>query len=249
MSIPYLTKTLTTDDNHTIACNHYKKGRQEVIVIAHGFYNNKDTILFKNIAELFAEHFDVLSFDFRGHGKSTGFFSWTAREVYDLRSVIHHAKAERYKKIGVIGFSLGAAIGLIEASENQAIDSIIAVSAPYDVRDIDFCFWEQEMVSDLMLNIGPKGKGKGIRPGNPFLKKKTPLAVVASIAPRPVLFLHGEKDWLIKPRHSERLYQAAREPKEMQIIPQAGHAEKIYDSFPQEFKQICLQWFARTLET
>src|SRR5205823_1620387 len=119
----------------------------------------------------------------------------------------------KYKKIGVIGFSMGAAAALIEASRNRAIRSVIAVSAPSDCNRIDFHFWESEMLNDLKLNIGPKGKGKGVRPGSPFGSKIKPLDIVAKISPTPVLFLHGEKDWLIKSRHSQKLYAAASEPK------------------------------------
>jgi pimeloyl-ACP methyl ester carboxylesterase len=239
--------TLKIEDATEIAFDHYKMGNSGVIVLAHGFFNNKDAYLFKKIAEMFSKEYDVISFDFRGHGKSEGKYTWTFKEEEDLRAIILYAKEKGYKKIGVIGFSLGAAVTLIEASKNSAIDSIIAVSTPYDFRKMDFHFWEKEMLNDLKLNLGFKGKGKGIRPGNLFLKKTRPIDVINKLAPKPVLFIHGEKDWLIKPYHSQKLFEMTKEPKKIYIVKEAGHAEKIFDDHKEEFEQACKDWFNETL--
>ncbi|MBU1043588.1 MAG: alpha/beta hydrolase [Candidatus Omnitrophica bacterium] len=239
--------TLKTFDRQTIALDHYRNGFKKVVVLAHGFYNNKDAYLFKAIAAELAKYYDVLVFDFRGHGKSTGLFSWTADEPKDLSVVLAYAKEQGYDQVGIVGFSLGAAVAIIEASHNRIINSVIAVSAPFDFWQINFHFWEPEMLSDLKLNLGIKGKGKGVRPGNILKKKIKPIDVVSKIAPVPIYFIHGEKDWIIKPKHSEKLFEKALDPKKLLIIQQAGHAEKIFDSNPNQFIQECVQWFEQTL--
>ncbi|OGX32769.1 MAG: hypothetical protein A2787_03535 [Omnitrophica WOR_2 bacterium RIFCSPHIGHO2_01_FULL_48_9] len=238
---------LKTKDRHVISGGHYRRGHPQAIVLAHGFFNNKDVFLFKKLAEDLARSYDVVAFDFRGHGESSGLFAWTAQEHQDMDEVIKYTREQGYQHIGVLGFSLGAAVALITASQNRDIHSVIAVSAPFDFWKIDYRFWEPEMLADLQLNIGPKGIGKGVRPGNPFAEKIRPLDIVDKIAPTPVLFMHGAQDWLIKPQHSEKLFAAAAEPKRLVIIPNAGHAEKIYDSHPQEFMRLCQEWFSRTL--
>lgn len=238
---------LTTLDSDKISVNHFKKGKEEAIILAHGFFNNKDVYLFRKISEMLHRHYDVISFDFRGHGKSNGLFSWTHHESADLRAVISYAVEEGYKKIGVIGFSLGAAVTLIEASRNRNIASIIAVSSPYDFWKIDFRFWEREMLNDLRIDFGPRGWGKGVRPGNPFLPKVKPIDIISEIAPTPILFLHGEEDWLIKPRHSEKLFDRARTPKELVVLPKAGHAETMFEKYETECERICTEWFGKTL--
>jgi pimeloyl-ACP methyl ester carboxylesterase len=239
--------SVLTEDGQRIAIQQYRNSSPNVIIIAHGFYNNKDTILFKGIAEAIHKNYDVITFDFRGHGKSSGLFSWTAEEEKDLRAVINYAKEKEYVRVGVIGFSLGAVVALLEASHNQNINSVIAVSAPADFWRINYHFWEKEMIEDLKLNLGAKGRGKGVRPGNPFLKKIRPIDIVDRIAPKPVLFLHGGKDWLIKPSHSHRLFVKAKEPKDVKIIDDGGHAERIFDAFPNQFEKICIDWFRQTL--
>jgi glycosyltransferase involved in cell wall biosynthesis/pimeloyl-ACP methyl ester carboxylesterase len=236
-----------TEDGERIALVHLKRGFSKVVIIAHGFYNNKDTFLFRKIAEALSKEYDVIVFDFRGHGKSGGKFSWTAYEHKDLQAVIGYAKENRYTKIGVIGFSLGAAAALIQASNHQDIDSLIVVSAPADPKSINYHFWEKDMWEDLKLNFGIKGQGKGVRPGNPFLKKIRPLDIVDKVSPMPVLFLHGEKDWLVKPGHSRRLFEKAKDPKALTIIKNGGHAERMFDVFPDQFIKICLDRFRETL--
>jgi 1,2-diacylglycerol 3-alpha-glucosyltransferase len=236
-----------TEDNKRIAFRHIKGGFPKVVIIAHGFYNNKDTLLFKKMTDAFSKEYDVIVFDFRGHGKSSDVFTWTALEQNDLRAIIAYAKENHYAKIGVIGFSLGAAIALIEASGHQGIDSVIAVSAPADLGSINYHFWENEMWQDLKLNLGVKGLGKGVRPGSPALRKVRPRDVVDKISPTPVLFLHGEKDWLVKLSHSQRLFVKAKEPKALTIIKDGGHAERLFDAFPDQFMKICLDRFRETL--
>jgi pimeloyl-ACP methyl ester carboxylesterase len=239
---------VTTEDGKRIALIHIKRGFSRVVIVAHGFYNNKDTFLFKGIAQALSKEYDVIVFDFRGHGKSSGRFSWTALEQKDLQAVIAYAKENHYTKIGVIGFSFGAATALIEAGIHHNIDSLIVVSAPADSGRINYHFWEKDMWKDLELNLGIKGRGKGFRPGNPFLRKIRPIDIVDKILTTPVLFIHGENDWLVKPSHSQRLFEKAKEPKALKIIKNGGHAERMFDVFPGQFMKVCLDRFRETLE-
>jgi pimeloyl-ACP methyl ester carboxylesterase len=236
-----------TEDGKRIAFCHVKGGFSKVVIIAHGFYNNKDTVLFKKITDAFSKEYDVIVFDFRGHGKSSDVFTWTALEQKDLQAIITYAKENKYAKIGVIGFSLGASIALIEASYHQNIDSVIAVSPPADLGRINYHFWEKEMWEDLKLNFGTKGQGKLVRMGSPSLQKIRPSDIVDKISPTPVLFLHGGKDWLVKASHSQLLFDKAKEPKALTIIKDGGHAERMFDAFPDQFMKICLDRFRETL--
>ncbi|MEI7998518.1 MAG: alpha/beta fold hydrolase [Candidatus Omnitrophota bacterium] len=239
--------TLKTTDRQRIEATHHEQGFKKAVILAHGFFNAKDAYLFREIANAISEHYDVIAFDFRGHGKSSGLFTWTSKECADLKAVINYTKDCGYESIGLMGFSLGAAISVIETSQNLDINSLIAVSAPYDFWEINFHFWEPAMIADLKLNLGEKAKGKGIRPGNPFDKKVKPISVVGKISPRPVLFIHGEEDWLIKSIHSRKLYEKAKEPKAIEMIKKGGHAEILYDTHPDLFMKLTLDWFKSTL--
>jgi pimeloyl-ACP methyl ester carboxylesterase len=52
-----------------------------------------------------------------------------------------------------------------------------------------------------------------------------PDAAAALISPVPLLIVHGDQDLYFPVDHARRLYEAAREPKELWIEPGFGHAE------------------------
>jgi fermentation-respiration switch protein FrsA (DUF1100 family) len=49
------------------------------------------------------------------------------------------------------------------------------------------------------------------------------------ISPAPLLIVHGDQDVYFPPEHGQQLYDAAREPKELWLLPGFGHAERYTD--------------------
>ena len=43
----------------------------------------------------------------------------------------------------------------------------------------------------------------------------------------PILFIHGEDDDFITPRHSREMYERTAGAKDLKLIPGAGHAESV----------------------
>ena len=52
-----------------------------------------------------------------------------------------------------------------------------------------------------------------------------PAEAAAQISPVPLLIVHGDKDHYFPPEHARQLYMAAREPKDLWLMPGMGHAE------------------------
>ncbi len=50
-------------------------------------------------------------------------------------------------------------------------------------------------------------------------------AALAQIAPRPILFVHGVDDTVVPAKNSEKMFAAASPPKELFLIPGAGHSD------------------------
>jgi len=50
-----------------------------------------------------------------------------------------------------------------------------------------------------------------------------PIATIQKIAPRPLLIVHGEEDTTIPARMSRELFEKANDPKNLLIVPGAGH--------------------------
>ena len=62
-----------------------------------------------------------------------------------------------------------------------------------------------------------------------------PVENVPEIAPRPILFIHGEKDDFTPLNHAYRLYEASQNPDDtLWIIPGADHV-KAYVTSPTEY--------------
>ena len=158
-----IANNLLTVDGQTIHYDLYPHGHQRLIIIAHGFFNSKDALLLKELGQALANQYDVLIMDFRGHGKSGGLFYWTSKEYLDLKAVLGYART-RYQKIGVIGFSLGAATSIITASQTDGIDTVISISAPSEFEKIECRFWELNVENDIFYNLIGEGRaGKGVR--------------------------------------------------------------------------------------
>lgn len=242
-----LSGTLLTSDKQKISYHHYKLGRDKVIIISHGFYNSKDSTLLKKLAESLLDDYDVFMFDFRGHGKSSGLFTWTSKEDKDLRAVLNYLEG-KYEKRGMIAFSLGGSVGINVLSENEMIDSLVCVSVPSDFKKIDYKFWKLDLEDDLVYTLftAEGRKGKGLRPGPFWFKKKRPIENVGKIK-IPILYIHGEKDWVIKPWHSQALYEKTNSQKKLVIIKNGPHSEYLMKRFSREFIGEVRDWFKDTL--
>ncbi|MDD5072174.1 MAG: alpha/beta fold hydrolase [Candidatus Omnitrophica bacterium] len=239
---------VATTDGVNIAYDHYKNGFDSVVIVCPGFFNSKKNSFMKKTVEIVSSSYDVIIFDFRGHGESGGKFTWTSTEPLDLGAVLDYAAGCGYKKIGVIGFSLGAATAMNVAVNRPEIKSMILISAPFSFWDMNYHFWEPEMLSDLMANFECKWEGKGAKLDNIFLPKVKPIKSVAEIKEIPMLFIHGDRDWVIKDYHSRKLYDAAvTKNKRLAILHNGFHAERLIEKYPDRMKELMLGWFKETL--
>ncbi|MBI3616578.1 MAG: alpha/beta fold hydrolase, partial [Candidatus Omnitrophica bacterium] len=120
---------VVTEDGVRISFDLYHRvGRQAVVIICPGFFQTKEAAIFQRLAHDLAKDQDVLCMDFRGHGRSGGFYTFSAREGADLEAVLEWARG-RYSEISILGFSLGGAIAINTAARfPDSIHSLIAVS-------------------------------------------------------------------------------------------------------------------------
>ncbi len=236
-----------TRDKINIAYEHYKNGSDSVVIVCPGFYNSKINRWMHKTVGLISPIYDVIIYDFRGHGQSGGKFTWSAKEDMDVDAVVDYAKACGYKHIGIVAFSLGAAAAVNAAAGRDDIDSMVLISCPTSFRRINFHFWEPEMFSDLKDDIDSKWQGKGARSANIFMPKKDPIDTIRQIKHAAILFIHGDRDWITKDRHSKKLFDAANTPKKLEIIKGGRHAERLVQFHADRIKELILEWFSKTL--
>lgn len=239
---------LVTKDGVKIAYEHFKNGFDSLVIICPGFFNSKANSAIRRSIELVADSRDVIIFDFRGHGQSGGKFTWTAKESLDLEAVLDHGVSCGYKKIGIIAFSLGAAVSIIVAAKRPEIKSMVLISAPYSFWDINYHFWEPEMLSDLKSMLDCKFEGKGVKMDHIFMDKERPMDRIPAVKDSAILFIHGAKDWVIKDYHSKKLYNSAMTyKKKIEIFNDGLHAERLIEQYPERMKELISSWFRETL--
>lgn len=232
---------LKTKDKINIAINYYKKGFDNVVIVAPGWCMTKDSDAFCKISEMFAKQFDVISLDFRGHGKSGGMYTFTSKELMDMDAVVRFARNNNYKKIYLAGFSLGAAMSLIYASKSRFIDKVIAVSAPTDFAKIENQMWKKEAWGETFKKFELK-RFLSIRPYPIILDKIKPIDIIEKIK-IPTLFIAGEKDPTVHPWHTKELYYRAICKKEYKEYKTGCHAEDLFLHFEDDFTKLCINWF------
>ena len=71
----------------------------------------------------------------------------------------------------------------------------------------------------------------------------SPLPAMSMISPIPLLVIQGDRDSIVPPHHAQRLYDAAREPKQLWIVPGAGHIQALGEEVQRDrlanyFKQV-----------
>ena len=237
------TDMLITKDKKSIAYKWYKNNHEKVVVIAHGFFNSKDSVLLTELAEHLAEKQDVFIFDLRGHGKSTGVFTWTSKEQIDLETALDYIRDE-YKSISIIGFSMGGSVSInVLAKEKYKIDSFICISAPSDCSKIDYKWWKLSIENDIVYSLLTKSgrTGKGIRPGPFWLYKEKPIDNIHKLK-MPVLYIHGDKDWVVDYKHSVKLHEKTNSSKKLVIMKNGPHAEYLMRRHKNELLQEIDGW-------
>jgi pimeloyl-ACP methyl ester carboxylesterase len=231
-----------------ISVDVYGRGRGgRAAIICPGFFQSKDTATFRRMCVALASsspsELDIVAMDFRGHGRSSGFFTFSAREGADLEAVVEWARRE-YDQLGVIGFSLGGAVAINTLARHPtAARSLVAVSAPSSFGEIEFKFSTAEAI-----RTGWRGleRGAGCRPGYPLLPKVAPVESVLKCG-MPKLFVHGTNDPIVGAQHSYRLFAAAPEPRRLEIFEGGGHAEDLFRQEPERFIRLVGSWLEDTL--
>ncbi len=226
-----------------ISIRRRKNDAASVVIVAPGFFQSKETRTFKRIENDLSSEFDVISMDFRGHGKSGGLYTFSAREADDLKAVADYARAG-YARVGVLGFSYGGTIAILETALHKNIDSLVCVGSPMASEEVEFKWWTFDA---MKLGLSGLEAGAGVRSGNPYLKKTRAIDAVSEIGPVPILFVHGEKDPTVSARHSRQMYAKAPGTKKLKIFEQGSHAEELYRQYPVEFMSAVKDWFRQTL--
>ena len=226
-------------------------GDGAAIAVSHGSHANGPGT-YPSVAFLNEAGYHVFVFDHRAHGQSGGEVTTLGPlEVEDLRGAVAYLRSRLDtdpERIGAMGCSMGSAVVIGAAARDPTIKAVVAESVYADMGEL----W------DRFGYVGVKGTSIGwswgavmrwatwLWTGYPVASFK-PEALISDISPRPVLIIHGEHDNAATTvADAHRLYEAARDPKELWIVADAGHCSA-HALFPEAYETRVLEFFDQAL--
>lgn len=166
--------------------------------------------------------FSVLLIDYRGYGRSEGNFPTEAAVYQDAATTWDYLVQQQQVKpsqIYIYGHSLGGAIATDLAVDHPDAAGLIVESS----------FTSMQQMVDYRRSYWMFPVGLILNQRFDSISKVRSLKI-------PVLFIHGTGDSVVPAAMSQQLYNIAPEPKQLVLIPNAGHnntAEVAGSRYPQ----------------
>ena len=191
------------------------------IVMVHGWTSSRREPFDKS-AYLHQAGYNILVFDFRGHGTSSGTYTTIGwREPADLRAAVGEAKQLSSGPIALLGYSMGAATAVEEAATDPRVSAVIEDSGFANLNDVmRFDFTHTTHLpsvpfASLLLTIASLDLH--------FDPNRVRPVLAAAELHRPLLVIIGTADTQVPPKQGFELYAAAEGPKQLLVVPGAGH--------------------------
>lgn len=164
--------------------------------------------------------FNVFLLDYRGYGASKGVPSLegAVRDIEDTLSMLLARPDLDGNKLVVFGQSLGGSLAIYAVAHSPLrnhIQALIVEGAFDSFRDI-----AREKLASFWLTW-PLQYPLSWTVRDDY----SPIREIGSIHPIPLLIIHGARDSTVPMANAERLFVAAREPKEIWILPKADHIQ------------------------
>ena len=220
-------------------------GSDKAVLFLHGHNSSYDFDVYR-APDLHEAGFNVMFFDFRAHGRSDGkMMTFGYKERWDVLAAIEFLHTRGMQHIGLYGTSYGGLTAMLTAPISPEVEAVISDGGPTRLMtgagawavERGLPLWLGRTMAWLFFSMTSLRLGVNIF-------KYEPIRWVGKISPRPIFFIHGDLDLLCA--DFDDLFAAAKEPKELWRLPEAGHttASALY---PEEHTRRVIEFFKRYL--
>jgi pimeloyl-ACP methyl ester carboxylesterase len=225
-------RTITNEHGEKLAYKYHraqtkrkpaKNARPPLILIGHGVTGNLERPLIEALAKASSEGgLHTVRFSFSGNGESEGKFgeATITKQIGDLGAMIDACEDAGYD-VTYIGHSMGAAVGILRASEDRRLKNLVCLAPMIHTRR----FVDAEF-GEVTPGKGNMWGEKGCRLTTAFVED---LKSIDTVAPRmseiecPLLVIHGSEDDVIPWSEAVAAHDFANEPKKLIQFTGAGH--------------------------
>jgi len=243
-----------------------RSARKGTIVFCHEFQSDMYSCV-RYTRPLIEAGFDVFTFDFRGHGDSSsgrGYrpLQWPSdKELGDVLGACAYVESSlaaegKSSEIGIFGISRGAGAALLAAASDPNIKAIVCDGAFGTAETLAALMkrWAYIFATvRLVYENHPDAFWRLLvwllmRFAQPKLHRRFPSVrkALKEMQPRPIFFVHGERDSYIRTDQAHLLYQAAPSPKYLWIAEEAKHNQSVV-THPRQYASRTVAFFRRHL--
>jgi alpha-beta hydrolase superfamily lysophospholipase len=235
------------------------------VLLFHGVADNRVGVIGQS-EFLLSAGYSVVMMDARAHGASEGpiaTYGWLERN--DTRAIIDALLSSLRnsclsiqwhgpgglncpppKHIFALGESMGAGIVLQSAAVDPRIEAVVAEAPFANLREASYDYAGLRKYPWLGKTLFAPGTWTLLYrdeklAGFPVAEVSPQKAVAAR--PFPVLLICDERDEALPCRHAQMIYDSARGPKQLWVVPRAFHTAA-YGFAPEEFRRRVLDFFA-----
>lgn len=246
--MPFEDVHVTTSDGLRLYGWFIPAAGRATVMLVHGYKDSRSSML--GVAEILHHHgYQVLVASLRGHDLNDGEkVSFGLREMKDLEAFDEYLRVRPGVdpgRVGLFGVSMGGTISIGFAAANPRIRALVSDCAFSSVADTvgtsvrfftglpefpfapAIVFWTEWELGGSVADLDAK-------------------KWIPQVSPRPVLLLQGGADKVVSPESGARLFEAAREPKELWFDADVGHAEFLKKR-PAEFAQRITRFYDKHL--
>jgi len=217
--LPFQEFHVRTADGVSLKVRRMPGGDEGAVILAHPAVTGQRYAPLVEMAEMLTQHFDVFTFDFRGHGGSGGRIELNLEgPLEDLRTVICMSRSRGYPWLGAVGFSLGGMCAFMQAALSGGLDAVAVVGAPPRLPDMGA--YRRRLTAWFLFLRFLGARFKGVNPGGP-----QPMDVADAFPHIPLLVIHGGREAFYSLEDLEDMLKVLGERAELWVIEGAAHTE------------------------